>query len=101
MDIDYTTGFERWWVESDDGSFSIETKWHTDDLIAMNRREASDNGWGKAGWGRKVASIPLGLLEKWHLEDGIKFGSKDSRDAIKRRLNDIDYRDLRVRSGRV
>ena len=101
MDVDYATGFERWWVDHGDGGFSVETKWHTDDLLAMNRREASDNGWAKAGWGRKVASIPLGLLEKWHLEEGVKFGDRNARDVIRRKLNDSDYRDLRTRSGRV
>lgn len=66
-------------------------------MIDANTEEFNDGGWGKTGFGRKVASIPLNVLNDWHSQ-GLRM---NDHEGIKRRLNDSDYRKLRTRPGRI
>lgn len=46
-----------------------------------------------------VATIPLGIIEKWLREDGIDVFNKNHREAVKRKLMDRDNQYLRTSPG--
>ena len=48
-----------------------------------------------------VASIPLVVVMKWLAEDGIDVWNKNHWPAVKRKLNDPEYRYLRTGLGRI
>ena len=49
-----------------------------------------------------VARIPLWLIEKWRVEEGVDFFNPDHQDAIAKKINDFHtYGDLRTAPGRV
>tara|TARA_R110002020_G_scaffold33980_5_gene103173 strand:- start:1701 stop:2018 length:318 start_codon:yes stop_codon:yes gene_type:complete len=45
---------------------------------------------------RKVASIPLIIIEKWKAEHGVDIMNKDHWPKVKQLLNDPEYRFLRT-----
>lgn len=57
----------------------------------------ADGGWGKTQFARKVASIPLTLMDEW-AKQGLKF---NDHEGLRAKLNDIDYRKLRTAPGRL
>lgn len=54
----------------------------------------------KKGWWH-VASIPNSVIVKWKKELGVDIFNKDHTKAIKRLLNDPEWRYLRTGTGRV
>ena len=50
---------------------------------------------------RKVASIPLVIIEKWKRELGIDIYNKNDWPKIKQLLNDSDNRFLRTHEGNL
>ena len=78
-----------------------------DDCLAMNRaflnaEKKSSTLWGSASAVR-VASIPLEVIEKWWVEDGINFfrASEEDKMRCSKKLNDPDYSALRTAPGRI
>lgn len=43
-----------------------------------------------------AGEIPMGLIAKWRSEEGIDVFNKDHWPAVKKKLNDIDFRKLRT-----
>ena len=102
IDVDYVTGKEVWSVDYEDGTCGIETTWHTDELLSMNRREMNDGGWDRDPEFKKVASIPLAVFELWRTTEGYNGLAHDADPAdLRRKLNDADWSKLRTRKGRV
>lgn len=102
IDVDYVAGKETWSVDYEDGTCGVETKWHTDELVSMNRRELNDGGWDANPDMRKMASIPLAVIELWRTEYGFDALSPHADPAkLRRLLNDPDWSALRTRRGRV
>lgn len=68
----------------------------------LNADRASSSLWAGRNWVR-VGSIPMWLLEKWRLEDGIDFYRWNDEDKAKivRRLNSNEYEKLRTAPGRI
>jgi hypothetical protein len=50
---------------------------------------------------RKVASIPLIIVEKWKAEHGIDMLNKDHWPKIKQLLNDPEYKYLRTHESNI
>mgnify|MGYP003132099854 FL=1 len=50
---------------------------------------------------RKVASIPLIIVEKWKREHGVDMMNKDHWPKIKKLLNDPEYRFLRTHESNI
>lgn len=77
-----------------------------DDILDKNMAAANESIDGKyndpSGW-TKVASIPLWLIEKWKIEEGIDFNrwNEDDKARIMRKLNDPEYLKLRTRKGKL
>ena len=50
---------------------------------------------------RKVASIPLIIIEKWKAEHGVDIMNKDHWPKVKQLLNDPEYRFLRTHESHI
>ena len=50
---------------------------------------------------RKVASIPLIIIEKWKRELGVDIYNKNDWPKIKQLLNDPEYRFLRTHESKI
>jgi hypothetical protein len=61
----------------------------------------SNDGYSRSREIRRVASIPLVIVEKWMNEDGINVYNKNHREAVRRKLNSNEYLWLRTAPGRV
>ena len=74
-------------------------------LLELNKKELTgDSMYGTgdnvAGM-RKVANIPLVVVEKWKRELGIDIMNKNDWPKIKQLLNDPENRFFRTREGRL
>lgn len=65
-----------------------------------NATRPSSSLWNGADW-VQVASIPLWLLEKWQIEEGINPYSKEDWPRILAKLNAPEYQALRTAPGRI
>lgn len=77
--------------------FAIEHWQDCEDIIERNKALRSQPQ--KSDWGRHVATIPNGILVKWMLEENVNvmgMSSAEWGEFIRRKLNDPDYRELRV-----
>jgi hypothetical protein len=73
-------------------------------ILEMNKKEmAGDSPYGPQNNPnmRKVASIPLVIIEKWKRELGIDIMDKNDMPKIKKLLNDPEYRWLRTHESNL
>ena len=73
-------------------------------ILEMNKKEmAGDSPYGAQNNPnmRKVASIPLVIIEKWQRELGIDIMDKNDMPKIKKLLNDPEYRWLRTHESNL
>ena len=109
-DYNQFTGFteEMWYQEpttkGGPGKVTIRRLQDVDAKLAENKVMFNSHTSKKPSFGdsdglHQVASIPMGLIEKWHSEGFNWFRStKKERQKI---LNDSDYGKLRTRPGRI
>jgi len=99
IEIDPLTGTQTWYVnESLDGNeFKIHEIQDVSAILEANKYQANEahGGWSESRDFRKVGSIPLSIIHKWKAEKGIDVFNKDHWPAVKRLLNDSDWRHLR------
>jgi hypothetical protein len=73
-------------------------------LLELNKKELNgDSMYGpqnNSGM-RKVASIPLVVIEKWKRELGVDVFNKDHMPKVKQLLNDPEYRWLRTHESNI
>jgi hypothetical protein len=48
-----------------------------------------------------VAKVPIWLIEKWRLEDGLDYFNPDHQPRLLARFNSNEYEDLRTAPGRL
>ena len=74
-------------------------------LLELNKKElVGDSMYGqpdKRANMRKVASIPLIIIEKWKTELGVDVMNKDHMPKVKQLLNDPEYAFLRTHNSRI
>ncbi|MEK9897003.1 MAG: hypothetical protein VW518_11355 [Burkholderiaceae bacterium] len=73
-------------------------------LLELNKKEAlGDSMYGQQSSNgmRKVASIPLIIIEKWKRELGVDIYNKNDWPKIKQLLNDPEYRFLRTHESKI
>ena len=49
----------------------------------------------------KVASVPLFLIDKWRIEEGLDYFNPDHQPALLARYNSNEYSKLRTAPGRL
>lgn len=80
---------------------TIETVTDDEAVIENNKRLANDgDGFLPSRDGRRIASIPPNVQLKWLTELGVDLMNKDHMPAVRRLLNDPDWRFLRTSPGR-
>lgn len=81
----------------------VKTTQDIEPYLEANKRRLNDNPSGtKKGSDLKlVGSIPLVIVHKWLVEEGLDIFNPDHEKAIMRKLNDPDYRYLRTSTGLV
>lgn len=72
--------------------------------IVENNKALQNEGKGdfQGKWGRRIASIPLVVVDKWMKEDGVNWlalGRQEKAAYLRRKLNDPQYRYLRTSLG--
>lgn len=97
---------ERLHFDESGETFAIELKADVEPVLEANKRRQNDgtNGFGQTREWRHLACIPPIFIEKWLNEDGVnllQLRGADLSQFIKRKLNDPDWRWLRVADGRI
>lgn len=70
-------------------------------ILEHNKRLATmDDGYSPSRNLRRVASIPMIVVEQW-MQEGISIFNKNHRDAIRKKLNDPENLFLRTAPGRL
>lgn len=84
----------------DDGLITERLVHDAEPVLERNKALANHNdGWTASREMRRVASIPMGVVLAWKHIDGIDVFNPDHAEAVKRKLNDPDWRYLRNAEG--
>lgn len=93
------------WFSYDDmtGEQAIKTVYKdTDAVLDMNKSiQGKDVAKGKEGDWWHVARIPPSVIHKWLIEDGINVFDKEDGLRVMRKLDDPEWRHLRVNTGQL
>jgi hypothetical protein len=94
---------ERYWLR-EDGKITVERLQDVEPYINQNQRDfnsvSSKGRLSRDGLGRKVASIPFGLVEQLCQQRGVNLLTC-SNDQLRRILNDPEFQRLRTAPGRI
>ena len=106
-----------WYLDTDPYSGAVETfdyDENTDTVIIKRtcdvqpvidfNKETANHTDGWIGDGRdlrRAARIPMEVALKWYVEEGIRCWRKEDWPAVRKKLNSIEYRDLRSNHFRL
>lgn len=98
-------GTAHYWRDTEDGA-EIKSVTDVAPIIEHNKKLLNENdGWTPSREMRRAFSIPLALIHKWQVEDGVNaLDSAFNPDVaawLARKLNDPDYAHLRTAPGRL
>ncbi len=103
ISINAATGISTWHdYDPNTGKTYITNTQDVESILELNQRRAADESFKQKGLKNEmlhVASIPLNLVHKWLVEDGIDVFNKDHTKALLRKLNDPDYKHLKTVSN--
>jgi len=86
---------------SERGSYAIQYQSDVTANIEENKAQYNDPGRSIDGMGRKVASIPNAIAIEWFVRYGVDVFKKDHLPAVRRLLNDPEWRYLRCAPGKL
>lgn len=91
------TGF---WLD-ENGGLVVRRTQDVEPILEHNKRLATaDDGYSPSRDVRRVASIPLAVIEQWRAEGFDLLGQYDPKE-LRRRLNDPDNRFFRTAPGKL
>jgi|DEB3_MinimDraft_2_1074329.scaffolds.fasta_scaffold00127_4 hypothetical protein len=97
--IDENGILEETFLDGDD--MHIRRSQDVEAILDENKRLASLNdGYSPSRDMRRVASIPMTVIEQW-MKEGINIFDRNCAEAIRRKLNSPEWRYLRTAPGRV
>ncbi len=104
LDVDPLTGTKTY-HEYDHltGQATISTESDVSPILEANNSLYNDSSFKQQGMKNsmlKIASIPVDVIAKWKIEEGIDVFNKAHTPRVMRKLNSPDYRYLRTVSGR-
>jgi len=84
-------------------TFAIEFRADVEPVIEANKANLRDGtgGWSPTREWRKVARIPVWVVQMWVVRYGVDPTAKGNDDLLKRLLNDPEWRWLRTAEGRL
>ena len=77
------------------GHIGIQTVQDIEPVLERNKALQNEQ-FNKKSEMWPVGTVPMVILYQWALEAGVKFGSKEHGEVIKRKLNDPDNRGFRT-----
>jgi hypothetical protein len=84
-------------LDSDGDHFTVE---HAQDVAPiLARNKALQSQPQRSDWGRHIASIPNIVLVKWMTEEGadvLRMSGREFGEFVRKKLDDPDWRHLRV-----
>lgn len=100
FDYNPYTKTTQWFIDNEDGGFSIAYEQDCQDIIDANKEKAShgrDYYVSKDHEGEywKAASIPLNIWMTWLNEDGIDYFAPEHSKDLERKLNDPEWKYLK------
>lgn len=95
IDHDPASGVTKLFHRLHDGDWAYETLQDVAPILEANKA-AQNSGLRPDGEFRKVASLPLVMIQKLWDEKGIDVFDRDHWPALKRLLNDPEYRFFRT-----
>lgn len=105
MSHDPFTGITTYFEPDGNGGFHLSYESDVEPLLEQNKIQYTDGTDGYAnGKGREfkhVAEIPMSLILKWKIEDGIDVFNKNDWNAVKRKLNSNEWLLLRTSGGHI
>ncbi len=89
-------------LDEETGDDIIKTEWkHTNYLLEQNKAiQGKEAGRGETNDMHHVARIPPSIIMKW-MEEGINIFDRNHGPAIMKKLDDPEYRHLRVNTGHL
>jgi len=85
----------------DDNKFVVENTYSNDPYLERTRL-LRESGAGKLPESWCVGSIPMHLLAQWMKEENVAWDDQEGRKRlIMKKLNDPDFKKLRIVEGRV
>lgn len=95
-------GIRKYWTDNADGSVTITRVQETESVLENNKRQATFNdGYTQTREMRRVASIPLILIQKWKEEEGWDAFNPDHAHKLAEKLNSSEYMWLRTAEGHL
>lgn len=95
-----TTGIE---YDPIDDQLTVVNQQDCEPTIELNKKLYNDgtDGYGPTREWRRVATIPNIILEKWLLEEGIRYWDSEDTHKLAAKLDDPEWKFLRTAPGRV
>lgn len=88
-------------VDLGSGKFGVQSTFSNDPYLDRTRI-LREHGAGKLPESWCVGSIPMHLLAQWMKEENVSWEDREGRTKlIMRKLNDPDFKKLRIVEGRV
>ena len=98
------TGVTQWFEGDGNGGFKMHYESDVTDNLEANQA-LMNTGWdgyvSKARELKWVAEIPMSLVMKWKIEEGVDILEPGSEEFMKRKLNSSEWLKLRVGPGRI
>ncbi len=94
IDINPDAGLETWFHRMHDGEWAYQTIQDVEPILEANRWNQNHNHM--TGAFRRVASIPLIIIEKWNRELGVNYWDPDHQDKVDQLLNSSEWKWLRT-----
>jgi hypothetical protein len=101
MDSPIKTKFK---YDRSEDNMIVKSEQDVQPLLELNKKELNgDSPYGgvESNGMRKVASIPLIVIEKWKRELGVDVFNKDHMPKVKQLLNDPEWRWLRTHESNL
>ena len=81
-------------------TFTIQTVQDVEPILEFNKRQFNDgDGYTPSRDMKKIASVPLNVVELWKEKYGFDLFNKNHAQGVRRLLNDADWRYLRTAPG--
>ena len=100
---DPLTGVTTWFEGDGAGGFRLHYEADVEDVLEANKAAYVDgtNGYTATREFKHVAEIPMSLILKWKVEEGIDVFDKNDWSKVKQRLNSNEWLYLRAAPGRI
>lgn len=87
--------------DQSNGDFAVETSQDVEPILDRNKRLRNDtDGYTPSRDMKHIATIPNVVIELWLNRYGVNVFRKDHDSAVRRLLNDPEWRNLRTSPGR-